>query len=63
MDKRAQNEPLSVSNPRNIEVQNFTKSRFSMITETKVDPRHGHSSPSKNEMQALTTTQQFVQNI
>ena len=63
MDKRAQKETFSTSNPRNMEVQNLTKSRFSMITETKVDPRHGYSSPSKHEMQALTTTQHFVQNF
>ena len=63
MDKRAQKEPLSASNRRKMEAKNFTKTRFSMVTENKVNPHHGYSSPSKNEMQVLTTAQHSIQNF
>lgn len=34
-----------------------------MVTENKIDPRQGYSSPSKHEMQALTAMQHSVQNF
>ena len=34
-----------------------------MVTENKIDPRQGYSTPSKHEMQALTAMQHSVQNF